>query len=52
MHYTLNPDYVQDYLKAVSTDEIELLLKDGTSAGLFRSGKDYQYVLMPLTVTL
>ncbi len=47
-----NPDYVQDYLKAVSSDEIELALKDGTSAGLFRAGKDYQYVLMPLTVTL
>lgn len=45
-----NPDYVADFLKAVVDDTVELHLKDRTSAGLFKSGKDYQYVLMPLTV--
>jgi DNA polymerase-3 subunit beta len=46
-----NPDYVADYLKVVTDDTVELQLKDKTTAGLFRSGKDYLYVLMPLTVT-
>lgn len=47
-----NPDYVIDYLKVVEDENVELHLKDKTSAGVFRSGKDYVYVLMPLTVTL
>jgi DNA polymerase-3 subunit beta len=47
-----NPDYVADYLKVVTDESVELHLKDKASAGVFRSGKDYQYVLMPLTVTL
>lgn len=47
-----NPDYVADYLRAVTDDGIELHLKDRTTAGVFRSGKDYVYVLMPLAVNL
>jgi len=47
-----NPDYVSDYLKVVMEETVELHLKDKSSAGLFRVGKDYQYVLMPLTVSL
>ncbi len=45
-----NPDYVADYLKASTDATVELQLKDRSSAGVFRSGKDYLYVLMPLTV--
>lgn len=47
-----NPDYVADYLKVVLDESVELHLKDKTTAGVFKSGKDYVYVLMPLTVTL
>ena len=47
-----NPDYIADYLKVVTDDKVELQLKDKTSAGVFRAGKDYVYVLMPLTVNL
>ena len=47
-----NPDYVADYLKVVGEESIELQLKDKTAAGVFKAGKDYVYVLMPLTITL
>jgi DNA polymerase-3 subunit beta len=47
-----NPDYVADYLKVVSEETVELHLKDRSSAGVFRAGKDYQYVVMPLSVNL
>ena len=49
---TFNPDYVVDYLKVVPDESVELHLKDRASAGVFKSGKDYVYVLMPLTVNL
>jgi len=49
---TFNPDYVADYLKVVPDETVELHLKDRASAGVFKSGKDYVYVLMPLTVNL
>ncbi len=47
-----NPDYVADYLKVVTDETVELHLKDKGSAGIFKAGKDYVYVLMPLTITL
>ncbi len=47
-----NPDYVADYLKVVGEETVELHLKDKGSAGVFRTGKDYVYVLMPLTVSM
>jgi DNA polymerase-3 subunit beta len=47
-----NPDYVADYLKVVTDETVELHLKDKAGAGVFRAGKDYVYVLMPLTVSL
>ncbi len=52
MDIIFNPDYVADYLKVVPDETVELHLKDRSSAGVFKAGKDYQYVLMPLTVSL
>ena len=49
---TFNPDYVVDYLKVVPDESVELHLKDRASAGVFKSGKDYVYVLMPLTINI
>jgi DNA polymerase-3 subunit beta len=45
-----NPDYVADYAKSVTDEKIELWLRDRTSAGLFKSGGDYVYILMPLAI--
>jgi DNA polymerase-3 subunit beta len=47
-----NPDFVADYLKVLADDTVELQLKDKASAGVFRAGKDYVYVLMPLQVSI
>ena len=47
-----NPDFIADYLKVLSEPQVELHLKDRGAAGVFRSGKDYVYVLMPLTINL
>ncbi len=47
-----NADYIADYLKVLTDEEVELHLRDKTSAGVFRSGKDYQYVVMPLSIGL
>jgi len=52
MDIVFNPEYVADYLKVVEDENVELHLKDKASAAVFRSGKDYQYVLMPLSVSL
>jgi DNA polymerase-3 subunit beta len=52
LEIVFNPDFIIDYLKVVTEPEVELHLKDKTSAGVFRAGRDYQYVLMPLTVNL
>jgi DNA polymerase-3 subunit beta len=47
-----NPDYVADYLKVLADETVELHLKDKAAAGVFKAGKDYVYVLMPLTINL
>ena len=47
-----NPDYVADYLKVLVDDSVELHLKDKNAAGVFKAGKDYVYVLMPLTINI
>jgi DNA polymerase-3 subunit beta len=52
LEIVFNPDYVADYLKVVADETVELHLKDKASAGVFRAGKDYVYVLMPLTISL
>jgi DNA polymerase-3 subunit beta len=52
LEVVFNPDFIADYLKVVTEPEVELHLKDRTSAGVFKAGKDYQYVLMPLTVSM
>ncbi len=45
-----NPQYVTDMLRVLSPDaELVLELTDGNSPALFKSGNDYQYLVMPLS---
>lgn len=44
-----NPDYIADVLRVLVSDEVTLELKDGECAGLIREGKQYTYVIMPLS---
>lgn len=43
-----NPKYMADFAKAASTEEITMEFNTGNKAGLFRSGPDYLYVVMPM----
>jgi DNA polymerase-3 subunit beta len=45
-----NPVYVTDMLRVLPAEaELILELTDGASPALFKSGTDYQYLVMPLT---
>ena len=49
-----NAQYMLDFLRAVSTDEVSFLFKDAHSAGELRPGGDkadtYRYVIMPMRI--
>jgi DNA polymerase III subunit beta len=49
-----NAQYLVDFLRAVSTDEIDFVFKDAHSAGELRPGGDkpdtYRYVIMPMRI--
>ncbi len=45
-----NPQYVTDMLRILPADaDLILELNDGNSPALFKSGADYQYLVMPLS---
>ena len=50
MKIGFNPQYLLEMLRVVETDEVVLELTDGSKPGLFRAGKDFLYVVMPVTV--
>lgn len=45
-----NPQYLLELLRVVDEPEVVMEFEDGSKPGLVRSGKDFQYVLMPVTV--
>jgi DNA polymerase-3 subunit beta len=45
-----NPEFLLDYLRVVDEQQLELHMKDKNTAGLFKAGRDYLYVLMPLSI--
>jgi DNA polymerase-3 subunit beta len=49
-----NAQYLLDFLRAVSTDEMSFLFKDAHSAGELRPGGEkpehYRYVIMPMRI--
>lgn len=46
----LNPDYILDFLKVVDTDKVVLELKDSSTAGVFKTGSNSIYVVMPMSL--
>ena len=46
----LNPDYILDFLKVVDTDKVVLELKDSSTAGVFKTGNNSIYVVMPMSL--
>ncbi|MBI4712886.1 MAG: DNA polymerase III subunit beta [Planctomycetes bacterium] len=49
---TFNPDYFIDVLRVIGRDNISLELKDKTSPAMIKHGKDYIYLVMPMTIEL
>ena len=47
-----NGSYLQDFLRGVTTDQVEMWLTDQKSAGELRPAGDagYRYVVMPMRV--
>jgi len=45
-----NPQYLLDMLRVISEAEVVCEFSDGSKPGLLRAGKDFSYVLMPVTV--
>ncbi|MBN1844178.1 MAG: DNA polymerase III subunit beta [Sedimentisphaerales bacterium] len=45
-----NPQYLLDALRVVAEPEITLEFIESTKPGLMRAGKDFSYVVMPVTV--
>jgi DNA polymerase-3 subunit beta len=44
-----NPDFLKDFLKAVDDETVRVECRDASSAGLFRAGKGFLYVVMPVS---
>jgi len=44
-----NPEFLKDFLKAVDDETIRIECRDSSSAGLFRAGKGFLYVVMPVS---
>jgi DNA polymerase-3 subunit beta len=49
---TFNPEFFIDALRVVGNEEITLGLKDKTSPAVIKQGKDYIYLVMPLTIEM
>jgi len=50
MKIGFNPEFLADALK-VCEEDVRLELKDSSRPGLLKSGKDFQYVLMPVNLS-
>ncbi len=46
-----NPHYVLEALRVVGTEEVSLELKAGNTPGVIRSGDDFVYVVMPVSLS-
>ncbi|MFA5794314.1 MAG: DNA polymerase III subunit beta [Candidatus Brocadiia bacterium] len=49
---TFNPDYFIDVLRVLGDVEVTLELKDKTSPGVIKYGKDFLYLVMPMTIEI
>ena len=45
-----NPQYILEVLRVAGEPQVTFELTDNTKPGLIRIGKDFLYVLMPVTI--
>ena len=44
-----SPEFLTDFFRALDDETIRVEFRDASSAGLFRAGKDFLYVVMPVS---
>jgi DNA polymerase-3 subunit beta len=44
-----SPEFLTEFLRALTDESVRMEFRDGSSAGLFRAGKDFLYVVMPVS---
>jgi DNA polymerase-3 subunit beta len=49
MEIGFSPEFLTEFLRVLTDETVRMEFRDGTSAGLFRAGKDFQYVVMPVS---
>jgi DNA polymerase-3 subunit beta len=46
---SFNPEFLTEFLRVLEDESVRMEFRDPSSAGLFRSGKDFLYVVMPVS---
>lgn len=46
---SFNPEFLTEFLRVLEEETVRLEFRDSGSAGLFRAGKDFLYVVMPVS---
>jgi len=50
LEIAFNPVYIMDALKVIDADEITIELKKSEKPGLIRSGNNFTYIIMPVSL--
>jgi len=46
---SFNPEFLTEFLRVLVDETVHMEFRDGSSAGLFRAGKEFLYVVMPVS---
>lgn len=46
---SFNPEFLTEFLRVLSDETVRMEFRDSSSAGLFRAGKEFIYVVMPVS---
>ncbi|HUT33458.1 MAG TPA: DNA polymerase III subunit beta [Planctomycetota bacterium] len=46
---SFNPEFLTDFLRVLEEESVRMEFRDSASAGLLRAGKDFLYVVMPVS---
>ncbi len=49
MEISFNPEFLSELLRVLDEESVRMEFHDSSSAGLFRAGKDFLYVVMPVS---
>lgn len=49
LNISFNPDFLSEFLRVLTDETVRFEFRDSNSAGVFRAGKDFLYVVMPVS---